>query len=223
MPDTIWDQELIQQGIERYFTEFGTYPTAVDFDEYPYLPSARQIQRRFGGMQKLRETLGYEATNYTKGDARQKVYSSFSARSINAEDMLEIELIKHFGEPYVHTQKRYYQQLKNRWDFFVYYKNGYMGIDIFSTSRKSYILRNVHHKLHKYKNVPASIPIYFVVENSSLTTDDVESAIFLSDLLRLQPNIHVLTLADFIGKVIPPMQALELPIDVKLVLPFSKE
>jgi len=218
MAGAVWTIERIKEGIDRYFEENGHYPTAVDFDETTYLPTARQVQRRFGGMQSLREHLGYTETNYTKGTARKVVYQNFVGRSLDAEDMLEMALVERFGEPYVHTQKRYYKLLKNRWDFFVYYQNGYMGIDIFSTSRTSYIMKNVHHKLLKYADVPPTVPIYFVVENKNITDDDIEKATFLSESLRKHSNIHVVTLNTFLEEVITRFEPLALPDGISLVL-----
>lgn len=136
MRETIWTIDVIKEGIEHFYQEHNRYPTAIDFDAVPYLPSARQIQRKFGGMENLRTTLGYKELNYTKGDLRRTAYDNFSTRSLSAEDRLEVALIDHFGELYVHTQKRYYRLMKNRWDFFVYYKEGLVLI---------FLVRRAHH------------------------------------------------------------------------------
>lgn len=72
MPKVRWTLEVIREGINRYKEENGRLPTAWDFDRCDYLPSARQIQRSLGGLEKLRTDLGLDELNYTKGSLRQK-------------------------------------------------------------------------------------------------------------------------------------------------------
>lgn len=135
MPEIKWTLEKIQSGIDRFRQENEILPTAYDFDRTPYLPSARQIQRAYGGLEALRTLLGYDELNYTKGLLRRTRSIAGYTDGTSAEDALELILINHFKEPYVHTQKRYFKDHRNRYDFFIYYKDGYLGVDIFTTSR----------------------------------------------------------------------------------------
>jgi hypothetical protein len=48
-----WNNENIKAGFDRFITENGRLPTAYEIDDCSYLPSARQIQRRFGGLSNL--------------------------------------------------------------------------------------------------------------------------------------------------------------------------
>lgn len=217
MSTTIWTIDVIEEGIIRYRQENGRYPIATDFDECPYLPSARQIQRKFGGMEKLRTSLGITETNYTKGDLRRSAYNKFSERSLDAEDRLEIALIEYFGEPYVHTQKRYYRLMKNRWDFFVYCRGAHFGIDIFTTGRKSYIMNNIRHKLSKYADVPKTIPIFFIVDSPVITDPDLDKITLASALLKQSSNIQIITLSRFLNSIMPSYLPLRIPEDVRLV------
>ena len=50
-----WTTERIKDGFERFRKENGRLPIASEIDSLEYLPSARQIQRKFGGLEKLRE------------------------------------------------------------------------------------------------------------------------------------------------------------------------
>ena len=218
MRATIWTIDSIEQGIMRYQQETGHYPNATDFDECPYLPSARQIQRKFGGMEKLGERLGIAEINYTKGNLRRAIYDNFSERSLDAEDKLEMALIAYFGEPYVHTQKRYYRLMKNRWDFFVYCQDGHFGIDIFSTARQAYIMNNIRHKLPKYADVPSSMPIYFVVDAPTLSDIEIGQVVSSSLLLQQYPNIHIISFPAFLRDIMPTYVPLTLPDKLKLVL-----
>ncbi len=218
MPKTIWTLESIQEGVDRYYNETGHYPTAIDFDECAYLPSARQVQRKFGGMENLRRSLGLLDINYTKGDLRRVIYDEFATRSLEAEDVLEVALVRHFGEPYVHTQKRYYKLMKNRWDFFVYYQGGYFGVDVFSTARKINLMKNVHHKLRKYADVPTSTDIYFVVDAPSLSDQDIVEVTGGQGLLSKHSNIKVVSLPTFLKSIINSYPSLKLPEGLVCVL-----
>ena len=54
---SIWTVERITEGINRFINEERREPTARDFDLSPYLPSARQIQRAYGGLPAFRKLI----------------------------------------------------------------------------------------------------------------------------------------------------------------------
>lgn len=217
MPQTVWTPEVIKRGIDTYIVEHGHPPTAHDFDACPYLPSARHMQRAFGGLEHLRQQLGYTELNYTKGDLRRTRSLAGHLEGTAAEDRLEIILIAKFGEAFVHTQKRYYIDHKNRYDFFVYYLDGYFAVDIFTTSRPDYIGTNIRHKIPKYKNVPPDTPIFFVVAGNGITSEDVRLRTATISGLKAMPNVTPILLRDFeahIGALTP----LVAPYGLKTVL-----
>jgi hypothetical protein len=170
----LWTNENIKTGIELFVATHSRMPTARDFDRTDYLPSARQIQRNFGGIPTLRQTLGYGKLDFTKGDLRKIISTKASSDGILAEEYLEPLLIAKFGEPYVHTQKRYNKGTKNRYDFFIYAKSFCFGIDVFSTGRAEYISTNVRHKIQKYKL--NNIPVIFVALGTNYSNDDIARA-----------------------------------------------
>jgi hypothetical protein len=194
-----WSVENIRLGIDRFLMEEGRAPTAHDFDETIYLPSARQIQRVYGGLVKLREALGYTDLDFTKGSLRQVIAASGNKLGITAENYLETILIDKFGETYVHTQKRYYKGSKNRYDFLVYARNATFGIDVFTTSRASYINKNIRHKILRYKHVPQSINVYFVLIGESYTGLDVARARESVRELAQYPNLLPLCEIEFLA------------------------
>lgn len=161
-----WNDTLIKTGIDKFIIENSRPPTAVDFDETSYLPSARQVQRRYGGLSKLREKFGYEKLDFTKGLLRSEISIAGNKVGIEAEDYFEPILVKKFGEPFVHVQKRYLLGKKNKYDFVVYAKNKVFGVDIFTTQSPKYISSNVRHKIIRYKNAPSNMEIIFVVHGN---------------------------------------------------------
>jgi hypothetical protein len=217
MPETVWTPEAIKQGIDRYIAENDHPPTAHDFDQCPFLPSARQMQRAYGGLEKLRLLLGYDELNYTKGALRRARSITGHTEGTAAEDLLEARLINKFGEAFVHTQKRYYVDHKNRYDFFVYYHGGHFAVDIFTTSRPNYIGTNIRHKIPKYKNVPSTTPIFFVVSGRSITSLEVEKRTASISGLKSMPNVRVILLKDF-ERYIETLVPLKAPTGLKLLL-----
>lgn len=206
----IWDLATIKSGIDNFIVEYGKMPTSNDFSSTNSLPSARQVQRMFGGLENLRKELGYEEQNFTKGTLRKKIAIEANTRGLDAEDAFEPILIEKFGEPYVHVQKRYYKGSKNRYDFLVYAKNHAFGIDIFTTSRSTYIVNNIRHKVIRYKNAPKELKIYFVLIGGAYTSEEVAKASESIAELAEYPNMSVLNEGDFI-KLIEMFEPLAIP------------
>lgn len=190
MPKIKWTLEIIKQGIDSFILEEGRIPTAIDFDKCPYLPSARQVQRMYGGMAELRRLLGYKDIDFTKGDLRKDIASKAYVDGLDAEEKLEKILVARFGEAFVHTQKRYGKTTKNRYDFFIYAKNYFFGIDIFTTNRIEYIGPNIRHKLHRYKS-ESNVPIFFVVAGSDFSDDDINRAVGKTPMLKEYPFMKI--------------------------------
>lgn len=207
MTNLKWDLSDIKEGIDRYIHENGRPPTARDFDASPYLPSARQIQRSYGGMATLRAQLGYKDLDFTKGELRKSIATEASKRGIAAEEYLEPLLISHFGEPFVHTQKRYAKGTKNRYDFFIYAQNVSIGVDVFTTSKLEYIGVNVRHKVHKYKQLQ-NIETYFVLVGTDYSIDDMINARNTLPILRQYNNLHLLSEKEFLQYIqtLKPLQ-----------------
>lgn len=194
----IWNKENIKEGIDRYFTDNGRMPTARDFDETVYLPSARQIQRAYGGLVALRTSLGYAETDFTKGDLRAAIAVSANKRGLSAEDYFEPLLVEKFGEPFVHVQKRYYKGSKCRYDFLIYAKDIVFGIDIFTTDRVNYIEKNIRHKISRYKNAPKDLVIYFVLVGKDFTPEHVNVSASSISELKNHSNMIPMYELDFI-------------------------
>lgn len=213
MPEIRWTLEVIREGVERFVHENNRPPTARDFDLTSYLPTSRQVQRAYGGMSKLRASLGYNELDYTKGPARSAIATQAGIRGVEAEEALEVILIEHFGEPFVHSQKRYIRGGKSRYDFYVYAYQYSFGIDVFTTDRQQYIDTNIRHKIKKYAETSLRIPIYFVLAGASFVDDDLMQAreVLLEGKF---PNIHLITLTDFIA-YIQTLQPLSPPIGIK--------
>jgi len=169
-----WDTDSIKRGIDKFYSEHGRYPITPEVDQCDYLPSSRQIQRRFGGMEKLREELGYSVTSYGRGDHRKHISLRTGERGRKAEIVLEKILREKFGEVFVHSE-RMFGKLKTRVDFYVYSPDGNFGIDVFDTGTMRDLQKNINIKIEKYREFTE--PLYFVVANKDFTQFELDEYI----------------------------------------------
>ena len=132
MPPIKWDLDKIKCGLDEFYKLNKRYPSSLEVDGYPLLPSSRQVQRRFGGLKELRKLLGLpdEDLDYTKGQARSDMAKIIGERGKNFEKEIYGVLVKRFGEICVHQQKPF-NNYKSRADFFVYAENHKFGVDVF--------------------------------------------------------------------------------------------
>lgn len=175
MPDGkgTYSIEEIKSGIDRFYKENKRYPTAPDIDSCPYLPSARQIQRNFGGLEKLRKNLGYKDIHFGKGKFRSVIASRGNKIGFQKERELEKILIDLFGEPFVHIEKPLDSIGRQRLDFFIYTKKENFGVDVFYSKTKKDIQKNINIKLNNYKR-ERDLKIYFVLANDDFIQDELD-------------------------------------------------
>lgn len=159
--DKYWTLEDLKAGIDHFYQENGKFPTVSDLDKIEYLPSARWIQIKFGGMVKVRKDLGYLDTHLGIGKYRSGIAQKINEEGLDFEHEMEKILINKFGEPFVHIQKRVGFG-RSRLDFYVYHKNGAFGVDVTVISGHfRNVQTNINIKIAKYKNL--NFPIFFVI------------------------------------------------------------
>lgn len=61
--------------------ELGHEPTVLEIDDCPYLPSARQIQRRWGGVAAVRKAAGFKQNDHTSGNTRSDTAHAINQRA----------------------------------------------------------------------------------------------------------------------------------------------
>jgi hypothetical protein len=186
----LWTIEKIKEGFERFRIENGRLPISPEIDKLDYLPSSRQIQRKFGGLEKLRTVLGYEDTHFGKGLFRSEIANRTNIRGRNAELELEKILREKFGEVFVHTE-RIFDDSKNRVDFYVYCPDGDFGIDIFCTETMKDLQKNINIKIDKYQKFPHQL--FFVVGNTQFEQKELDEYVILKRK-TLPQNTTIITL-----------------------------
>ena len=155
-----WTIDNLRDGFQYFFDKHGHYPTAPEIDSFDYLPSARSLQRSFGGLENVRSQLGLTDTHLGKGKYRSEIAHRTGVRGREVELEVEKLLIKKFGEVFVHTE-RGFGNGKLRVDFFVYTPSGNFGIDVFHTHSFRDLQKNVNVKINKYNNF--EFELYFLV------------------------------------------------------------
>lgn len=192
-----WTIDRIREGFERFKKEHGRLPTGPEIDNLDYLPTSRQIQRRFGGLEQLRTTLGYKDVHFGKGVFRSKIANRVNTKGRDTELALEKILREKFGEVFVHTEK-IFDDSKNRVDFYVYSPSGNFGIDVFYTETMKDLQKNVNIKIGKYIHFPDKL--FLVVGNKDFQQKDLDEST-KSKKKELPKDTHIInlkTLYDFI-------------------------
>ena len=109
----------LRSGFQRFLKENAHYPSTDEVDSCPYLCSSKQIQRKFGGINKLRELLDIADSDYSSGTNRKLIYEKINRLSVSSENQVGDYLKDRYGVICVHEEKKY-DVGKNRVDYFVY-------------------------------------------------------------------------------------------------------
>lgn len=182
-----WTEQKIKEGFERFFSEHGRYPTAHEIDSYDYLPSSRQIQRKFGGLPFLRQKMGHPTADFTKGEIRSSKARFIGKRGLDYEQLVKKFLIDKFGEMFVHEQQPT-SDYTSRFDFVVYAKNKQFGIDVFFPESIRNVVGCVNHKEKIYGKT--NFEVIFVQANSTISQENIELLIKRRKN-PLPKNIHI--------------------------------
>ena len=199
MRTSIWTIEKIRLGFEKYKIEFGRYPTAVEIDQYPFLPSSRQIQRKFeGGLPALRKQLKLDGPgDFTKGEYSSERARMIGKRAHEIEKIIYNFLVAKFGQPYVHREYLFIDDRRTRTDFFIYCKNGNFCVDVFYPKDKKNLLGCLNSKMQTYGySAMLQYPVIFLMMNSEISKEEI-AEILDRKIKKLNPKQQVMTHEQF--------------------------
>lgn len=177
---------MVEEGLRSLYTLLGRMPTATEIDAYEGLPSARSIQRRFGGVVKVRKDMGYKDADLSKGEHRSEAARRLNVDGLDLENRVYSLLKDRFGEICVHQQKPTGQG-KQALDFYVYTPDGRFGVDVFCAKNLSSLRTNIRQKRNNY--IDYSGKLYLVYESSTCVDPIVDG------------SVCVLSLAEFLEEV----------------------
>ena len=170
----VWKLEELKAGLQEFYKVHGHYPTATEVDAYQYLPSARSIERRFGGLVGLRKRLGLGDNH----DFRTGEHSSQRAKAINkraheVERMVYEYLVGHFNKEFVHREYFFTDDHRTRADFFVYDSGKGFCVDVFYPDSPRNLSGCLNIKLTKYAGLGAYVeyPVIFLQMNESISQE----------------------------------------------------
>lgn len=159
-----WTDARLKAGFDQFLAENHRLPRAHEIDDLTNLPSARTIQKYYGGLRTLRQRLGYEETDFGCGTQRSVVTQLVGVRGRQLEQELESQLHERFGSSCVQTEKIFLD--RSRVDFYVVTNTGAFGVDIFfpATIRTMQNIINIKMKKYQFFNEP----LYLVVANPAI-------------------------------------------------------
>ena len=175
-----WTLEELKAGLEAFYKEHQHYPTATEVDKYPYLPSARSIERQFGGLVKLRQELRL-GENF---DFRTGEHSTHRAQTINkrahiTEAKVYEFLIGRFGKEFVHREYFFTDDHRTRADFFVYDAGKGFCVDVFYPDSPKNLTGCLNVKLIKYARMRpfADYPVVFLQMNETISQERLDGLV----------------------------------------------
>ena len=195
---TKWTIDKIKLGFESFFAANGRYPTSAEIDNYPKLPSSRQIQRRYGGLPALRKELKLKGPeNFTKGEYSSKRAFLINRRFYKLENDVYKFLADRYTEPFVQREYFFTDDRRNRADFYIYCENGNFCVDIFYPKDRRSLATCLNSKLRTFKqDQSAKFPVIFVMMNENISAEVIEDVLG-NKKIKLKSNQMVLTYEEF--------------------------
>ena len=195
----IWNKELIKIGIQRFINENHRIPSGIDFDTINYLPSAKQVQRKWGGIPKVRELCGITELLH-RGRIRGETAKRCNVEAINTEELIERFLINKFGEEFVHREAPI--RKRSRFDFYIYNPDGNFAVDIFLAKDIHSFRGSLDIKLKKYISYLSNnkIELFIVPLGKNISKEDINN--YIKSRKALIPvNIKLLTINEFTEEI----------------------
>lgn len=195
MPPIQWTLEKIRSGFEEFYKLQNRYPTALEVDQYKFLPSSRQIQRKFGGLKKLKTELGLpsDTLDFSQGSHRSNLAKRIGKRGKNFERDIYSLLVSKFGEIFVHAEKPFNNH-SGRIDFFIYCDGYKFGVDVFFADNLHNLAGCINLKTKIYRDIDFDIVFLSV---NPIIHQNVINKHLNAKLTKLPPYIKVLTVDGF--------------------------
>ncbi len=193
-----WTIEEVRFGLEKFKSIYGRYPNAYEIDAFEYLPSCRSIQRSHGGYKRVRELLGLPIIH--AGVHRSMLQRQSGRRGKNIEWDLYRDLVKRFGEEFVHREAPLGDTGWTRLDCVVFTQQGKFGVDIFYASTPHIVKTTVVIKTKENKHYSdLGFPIFLVVANNEVMSQETLDTMMLNKKNALPGNVRVLLRSCFDG------------------------
>lgn len=169
-----WTIDNIRDGLEYFRDIYGHYPTSREVDLFKFLPSARSIQRTYGGLVRVRKQLCLSGTSdHRKGEVRSVKAKEADSRAKVYEKDFFCFLSKQMAEMRIHEHK-VIRPGDVSCDFFIYTSDSDgVVLDLFYAADLLNVLKIINIKYKKYLKVV--FPVFFiVVGNENILQSDID-------------------------------------------------
>lgn len=172
-----WTLENLKDGFQYFYDLYEHYPRAEEVDSFDYLPSARSIQRTFGGLVQVRKKLNLSGpADYTRGEVRSKIAKEGDRRAKEYEAEFYYFLTSKIPEMRVHEHKIIRPGNVSS-DFFIYTSEEKgIVLDLFYAKDLSNVAKIVNIKYKRYISVPF-LTYFVVVGNTSIDQQEIDKKI----------------------------------------------
>lgn len=175
-------KQRIIQSILDFKDKKGRYPATYDFENEPSLPSARTMQRRYGGIVKFKKEMGIKNSDNRKGKTRTNKAKEINDRNNKIQHTIIKVLERNFSARNVRQNFAPYEDNKINIDYVLYNpdqnKNEAIGFEMFYPSTKNNINGCLNVKTHKKQTLEEIIgfktKFYFVVTNPEFTQKEID-------------------------------------------------
>lgn len=183
----------VTKAVEAFFTKNNRYPTVNDFHHRNNLPSARSIQRCFGGgLTRLRELLNLPLDMRKN---REESIRKQQERNYYSESKMENFLVSVFGRQFVHKQSTIVDNTEHRADFKVFFDGGDFVVDVFTPQDKHSLSGCLNWKQRKHGLIGGP-KVYFVNMNPDIT-DTVVTSIIENKIKKLSALQVLMNFTEF--------------------------
>ncbi len=191
-----WSIDNLRDGFNYFLEINGHYPTSKEVDDFEYLPTRKTLERSFGGITKLRETLGLDIPkDYRTGITRSNMAASADKRARKYEEEFYNYLVSKIPEVRVHEHK-IIRPGDTAADFFIYTSDtSGIVIDLFYAMDMHSLVGVVNIKFKKYIGV--KFPVYFVLVGNKEITQEIINDKMNNRKNPLSDHIQVLTEENF--------------------------
>lgn len=200
-----WTKEELRAGFMAFYEAYNRFPTSHEIDAYEYLPSARSIQRSYGGLVSLRKELFPDSiSNYTLGAHRSESAKRTFKNGRDLEALFFTYLTTQFLEIAVHEHKLIRPGNVSS-DFFIYLtpKTGVV-IDVFYADSIINFINVINIKLKRY--VLVSEPTYLVIVGNDTITQDLINTKVQNRKIPLPDHIMLCSESYFKEVVVPALR-----------------
>jgi hypothetical protein len=204
--------QVLREGFERFKREHGHYPSTLEVDACPYLCSARQIQRKFGGLFKLSQLMGIDEIDYAHGEHRKTIWSNVGTLSLSSEKSVGELLKSKYGEICVHEEKKYGPG-RSRLDFFVYAQENF-AVEVFNTFTLHGVTGNLSSKLKKYADFEGTL--FFVITGGDFTQEEIDKKMDRLSKNKFKPNMRCVCFSTFCEECITKFAPLSISVEMKM-------